>query len=206
MRVLEVKCIGPLRRAALVHDGLSRDPVRANHGAYAPAIDRSALSIQIASPHVDAFPLAGASPPAGEPERAPAGPHRAAARAASVANFDSVKSGACHHRSVVLDFDITHVDQGAHIIWIDRRELETLTLEVAQCPTQVDGIVQSKARQALLRFAHLPSPSTRIRILLATLQRQRFNLFRHHRDRDFVSHFHEAMSIRIPEVLRADRN
>ena len=45
-------------------------------------------------------------------------------------NFDPVKSSACRHRSVVLDFDITHVDQGAHIIWIDRRELETLTLDV----------------------------------------------------------------------------
>jgi hypothetical protein len=94
----------PLRRAALVHDGLSRDLVRANHRAYAAAIDRSAFSIQIASPYVDAFPLAGASQPAGEPERAPAGPHRAAARAASVANFDPLKSSACHHRSVVLEF------------------------------------------------------------------------------------------------------
>src|SRR5271169_2299187 len=80
----------------------------------------------------------------------------------SIADLYLLQTRAGDDRLIVLHLDITHIDQGAQIIRVNRAKLQSLPPDVPQRPTQADGIVQSEARQTLLWFAHFPfafSPS-----------------------------------------------
>ena len=74
----------------------------------------------------------------------------------SIADLNLLQTRVGDDRLIVLHLDITHVDQGADIIRIDRCKLQTFALDVAQRPAQADGVVLSEARQTLLWFVHFP--------------------------------------------------